>query len=60
MYVHELRKELEKVDGDVWIDAMFPDGSTVYAITAVSQFDLNDGRTVAVIDIVDDTPLRAV
>lgn len=60
MYVHELQKELEKLNGDIWIDAMFPDGSTVYAITGATQFELNDGRMVAVLDIVDDTPLRAV
>ena len=60
MIVEDLIAELEKQPKDAWVDAMFPNGSDAFAVNAVDNFELADGRTVVVLDIADNTPLRAV
>lgn len=60
MNVNELRAQLEDVDGDMLIEAMFSDGSEAYSLFYVEVVKLSQGRTIAVLDIGQDTPLRAV
>lgn len=60
MVVSELIAELNKLPQDAWVDAMFPNDSNAYAVVGADSFDINGGTTIAVIDIVNDTPLVAV
>lgn len=60
MYVSELVKELESLPQDVWVDVMFPNDTSVYAIKGLELYNLSQGQQRAVIEIVDEVPLRAV
>ena len=60
MNVNELRAQLVELDGDIEIEAMFSDGSEAYSLFYVEVVELSQGRTIAVLDIGQDAPLRAV
>ena len=60
MTKNELVKAMDGIDGEAWIDVMFPNDPNAYAITGAEQFELSDGRTVGVIHAMEDVPIRAV
>ena len=60
MIVNDLREQLAGLDGDIEIEAMFSDGSEAYSLFYVEVVELSQGRTIAVLDIGQDAPLKAV
>lgn len=60
MIVKELISKLQTLPQDAWLDAMFPDDGAAYAVRGVSTLEVKDGRTIAIVEIVDEVPLRAV
>jgi hypothetical protein len=59
MYVHDLIAELTLLPPNAWVDASFGTGAA-FAVVGVEPLDLPDGRTIAIINIVDGVPLKAV
>lgn len=60
MDVNDLIHQLSQYPGDVRVDAMFPDDANAYFVTGTELLELAGGLKVVVIDIQNDTPLRAV
>ena len=60
MVVGDLITQLQALPQDAWCDAMFPDGGEAFAVTGVETLTLPDGRVFCIVNIVDETPLRAV
>ena len=59
MEVRDLIAELQELPQDAWVDASFGTGAA-FAVTGAESLDLPDGRTLAIVNIVDGVPLVAV
>lgn len=59
MVVRDLIAELQALPQDAWVDASFGTGAA-FAIVGTDELRLADGRTIAIVNIMDGVPLVAV